>query len=114
MPQNSPMVELVTIYEISKVLSSSLDLQKTLQGVLNLLSTHLHMRRGMLSLQQEDGDLQVVAATGLSPEEMERGRFLVGEGIIGRIMQNCMPAVIPSVADEPLFLNRTGARKLND
>ncbi|MDO8891935.1 MAG: nif-specific transcriptional activator NifA [Sulfurimicrobium sp.] len=114
MPQDRSNVELVTIYEISKVLSSSLDLQKTLQGVLNLLSTHLHMRRGMLSLQQEDGELQVVAATGLSQEEIERGRFFVGEGVIGRIMQNCMPAVIPSVADEPLFLNRTGVRKLHD
>ncbi|MFN3397818.1 MAG: nif-specific transcriptional activator NifA [Sulfurimicrobium sp.] len=114
MPQDRSNVELVTIYEISKVLSSSLDLHKTLHGVLNLLSTHLHMRRGMLSLQQEDGELQVVAATGLSQEEMERGRFLVGEGITGRIMQNCVPAVIPSVAEEPLFLNRTGARKLHD
>ena len=114
MQQDRSTVELVTIYEISKVLSSSLDLQKTLQGVLNLLSSHLQMRRSMLSLLQESGELQVVAATGLTQEEMERGRFLIGEGVTGRIMQTCMPAVIPSVADEPLFLNRTGARRMQD
>ncbi|MDP3688652.1 MAG: hypothetical protein Q8R64_13780 [Sulfurimicrobium sp.] len=63
MPQDRSTVELVTIYEISKVLSSSLDLHKTLQGVMNLLSSYLPMRRGMLSLLQEDDELHVVAAT---------------------------------------------------
>ncbi|MHB8165850.1 MAG: nif-specific transcriptional activator NifA [Sulfuricella sp.] len=111
MTQDTPSVQLVTIYEISKILGSSLDLHKTLRGVLNLLSSHLHMQRSMVSLVQEDGELQVVAAVGLSTEEIRRGRFLIGEGVTGRILQSGMPAVIPDVAKEPLFLNRTGSRK---
>ena len=111
MAQDTLSVQLVTIYEISKILGSSLDLHKTLRGVLSLLSSHLHMQRSMVSLVQEDGGLQVVAAVGLSAEEIGRGRFLSGEGVTGRILQNCMPAVIPDVAKEPLFLNRTGSRK---
>ena len=111
MAQDTPSVELVTIYEISKVLGSSLDLHKTLRDVLNLLSSHLHMQRSMVSLVQEDGELQVVAAVGLTPEEIRRGHFPIGEGVTGRILQSCMPAVIPDVAKEPLFLNRTGSRK---
>ncbi len=112
MAQDAPSVELVTIYEISKILGSSLDLHKTLRGVLSLLSSHLHMQRSMVSLVQEDGSLQAVAAVGLSTEEIKRGRFLTGEGVTGRILQSCMPAVIPDVAKEPLFLNRTGSRKI--
>ena len=111
MAQDTPSVQLVTIYEISKILGSSLDLHKTLRGVLNLLSSHLHMQRSMVSLVEEDGELQVVAAVGLTPEEIKRGRFLIGEGVTGRILQSGMPAVIPDVAKEPLFLNRTGSRK---
>ncbi len=111
MAQDTPAVQLVTIYEISKILGSSLDLHKTLRGVLNLLSSHLHMQRSMVSLVEEDGGLQVVAAVGLTPEEIRRGRFLIGEGVTGRILQSCMPAVIPDVSKEPLFLNRTGSRK---
>ena len=111
MAQDTPSVQLVTIYEISKILGSSLDLHKTLRGVLNLLSSHLHMQRSMVSLVEEDGGLQVVAAVGLTPEEIRRGRFLIGEGVTGRILQSCMPAVIPDVSKEPLFLNRTGSRK---
>ncbi len=106
------MVELITIYEISKILSSSFDLHKTLHDVLNLLSSHLQMKRSMVSLvEATDGALQVVAAAGLSSEEIRRGRFLIGEGVTGRILQTGIPAVIPDVSNEPLFLNRTGARQ---
>lgn len=104
-------VELVTIYEVSKILSSSLDLHKTLRSVLNVLSSHLHMQRGMVALLEDDGHLQVVAATGMLDEQMRQGRFSIGEGVIGNIFKLGAPAVIPDIAKEPLFLNRTGARK---
>ena len=105
-------VELVTIYEISKILSSSLDLQKTIREVLNVLSSHLKMSRGMVSLVQESGELQVVGASGLSEEEIGRGRFQIGEGVTGKIMKTGLSVVVPDVAKEPLFLNRTGSRNL--
>ena len=105
---------LVTIYEISKILASSLDLQKTLREVLNVLSSHLKMRRGMVSLLQDGGDLHVVGASGLTPEEVKRGRFQIGEGVTGKIMKSGMPVVIPDIAEEPLFLNRTGSRDALD
>lgn len=107
-------LELVTIYEISKILSSSLDLRKTLREVLTILSSLLNMRRGMISLVQDDGELHIIGATGLSQEEIDRGRFRIGEGITGRIMKTGMPIVVPDVAKEPLFLNRTGSRTLSD
>ncbi|MEJ2552446.1 MAG: nif-specific transcriptional activator NifA [Gammaproteobacteria bacterium] len=105
-------LELGAIYEISKILSSSLDLRLTLREVLSVLSSHLKMRRGMASLVQESGELHVVSASGLSEEEVERGRYRRGEGITGRIMKSGSPMVIPDVAKEPLFLNRTGSRRL--
>ncbi len=111
---NENNVELITIYEISKILSSSLDLHKTVREVLNVLSSHLKMKRGMVSLVQDTGELQVVGASGLSEEEMRRGRFRIGEGVTGKIMKSEMPVVVPDIAKEPLFLNRTGSRNLND
>ncbi|MFA7241060.1 MAG: nif-specific transcriptional activator NifA [Sulfuricellaceae bacterium] len=113
MNNHTESLELTTIYEISKVLGSSLDLHKTLRGVLNLLSSHLQMHRSVASLLQ-DGELRAVAAIGLNDDEIGRGRFLIGEGVTGRILQTCVPAVIPDISQEPLFLNRTGARNLKD
>ncbi len=104
-------IQLVTVYEVSKVLSSSLDLHKTMRSVLNILSSHLQMRRGMIALVQEDDDLQVIAASGLDEDEIRLGRFKRGEGVMGNILKMGVPAVIPDVASEPIFLNRTGARK---
>lgn len=107
-------LELGAIYEISKILSSSLNLQMTLREVLGVLSAHLGMRRGTVSLVHENGELHVVGASGLSNDEIERGRYQVGEGITGRIMKTGSPMVVPDVAREPLFLNRTRARRLAD
>jgi len=108
----SSRVALVTIYEIGKILSSSLDLHKTLQQVLNVIAAHLYMQRGMVCLREDLEDLRIVASIGFSQEESMRGRFAVGEGVTGRIFQTEFPAIIPNVAHEPLFLNRTGAKRL--
>jgi Nif-specific regulatory protein len=103
-------IQLVTVYEVSKILSSSLDLNKTLRGVLNVLSNHLQMLRGMVALVQEDGYLQVIAATGMEKGEIALGRFKPGEGVMGTILKTGVPAVVPDISKEALFLNRTGSR----
>jgi len=104
-------IELVTVYEVSKILNSSLDLPKTMRNLLNVLSTHLQMQRGMVALLQEDGYLQVIAATGMNKEESALGRFRSGEGVMGNILKSGMPAVVPDITQEALFLNRTGSRR---
>ncbi|MDW7712553.1 MAG: sigma 54-interacting transcriptional regulator, partial [Deferrisomatales bacterium] len=42
--------------------------------------------------------------------ERRRGRYRVGEGVMGRVLETGQPMVIPSIGAEPLFLDRTGAR----
>jgi Nif-specific regulatory protein len=104
--------ELIAIYEISKILNSSLDLNKTLREVLGVLSTHFHMRRGMVSLVQESGELHAAGACGLTVEEVRRGQYQAGEGVVGRILSSGIPIVVPDISQEPLFLNRTGSRDM--
>lgn len=110
---STEQLELTTIYEISKILGSSLDLANTIRDVLNVLSSHMNMRRCMIYLVQDSGDVHVIGASGLSQDEINRGRFQKGEGIIGKIIKTGLPMVIPNVADEPGFLNKTGSRKLS-
>ena len=102
-------VELNTMYEISKILGSSLDLSKTLREVMNVLGIQMDTRRGMISLLHQSGELHLVGASGMSNEEFHRGRYRVGEGITGRIFQTGMPSVVADISKEPLFLNRTAA-----
>lgn len=102
-------IALSTIYEVAKILNSSLALEETLRQVMRVIATNLNMNRGMVSLIQESERLVTVAAFGLTYEEMQLGEFRVGEGVTGRIFQQGIPAVIPDIADEPLFLNKTGS-----
>jgi Nif-specific regulatory protein len=104
-------IALSTIYEIGKILSSSLALEETLRQVLGVIATYLEMNRGMVSLVQESGLLRPIASVGLTHEEMQLGEFKSGEGVTGRIFQYGIPVVIPDIEYEPLFLNKTGAKR---
>jgi Nif-specific regulatory protein len=103
-------VELTALYEISKLLGSSLNLEANLRGVMKVLSEYLDMKRGTLALRTDSG-VSIVAAHGMTADEIRRGTYRLGEGIIGRVAKLGSPIVIPNIGDEPLFLNKTGARK---
>lgn len=108
--QSSSNLELLTIYEISKILGSSLDLKQTLREVLRLLSYQLQMHRGRIFLVGDDNMLRLMAANGLPDDALDGEGISEGEGVVGRIYKTGVPAVIPNLADEPLFLNRFGGR----
>jgi Nif-specific regulatory protein len=104
--------ELSVLFEISQLLDRSLDLRDVLGPVLKALAERMGMSRGTLTLlNKETGELSIEAAHGLSASQQERGRYRTGEGVTGRVVQTGQPAVVPRISEEPLFLNRTGARK---
>jgi Nif-specific regulatory protein len=92
-------VELVTIYEISKTLSSPFDLEKAMREVLNVLEVHLGLERGMVTLLDESGSLRIAAATGLTSAEWHQGRFATDEEVIRRVARTGVPAVVPWAGD---------------
>src|SRR3989338_3849968 len=103
--------ELLALTEISRAISSSLDLQTVMQSILDILHQHLGMERGTLSLvNPETNELEIEVACGLDLEEIKRGRYKIGEGITGKVVAAGEPIVVPNVGKEPLFLNRTKAR----
>jgi len=63
----------------------------------------------MISLVQDSGELHLIGAVGLSRDELKRGVYQRGEGITGRILATGVPYIVPNIAKEPMFLNRTGA-----
>jgi Nif-specific regulatory protein len=103
-------VELITIYEISRILCASLDIQRTFHAALNVLAAQLDLPRAMIVMvDAEESQLRVYSSVGLSNEEEERGRWQAGEGVIGRVYASGIPAVVPDVALAPEFIDRTGA-----
>ena len=111
--ENSHYVrEIYGLYEIAKTLNASLDLTKSLQETLSILSKFLGMSRATVSvLNPLSSEISIEIAHDLSPEAKRRGKYRLGEGITGRVVQTGEPAIIPRISQEPLFLNKTRSRK---
>jgi Nif-specific regulatory protein len=104
--------ELLLLFEISQTLDRSLDLRDVGVTVLELTAKHMGMLRGTLTLlNRESGEIFIEAAHGLSDSQKERGKYRPGEGVTGKVVETGQPAVVPHISDEPLFLDRTGARR---
>ncbi len=103
--------ELAAILEISRVLTASFDLEENLGAVMRVLSSLLEMQRGCVFLKDPSSEqVRIVAAHGLSSEEILRGKYKIGEGIVGRVMESGKAMFIPNIGEEPKFLNKTGSR----
>ncbi|MEW6381209.1 MAG: sigma 54-interacting transcriptional regulator [bacterium] len=103
--------ELTVLYETSRLLVSTPDPKDALGSVLGILHSHMGMSRGTITLlNPQTHDLSIVVAHGLTDQEMERGRYQVGEGITGTVVEKGSPVIVPNVGKEPLFLDRTKAR----
>jgi Nif-specific regulatory protein len=108
---NRRVLELSTLYEISKILGSSLDLERSLTGILRILNSFMGMRKGTILLYDaQTKELCIRLALGMTPEEIARGKYQVGEGILGKVMQHGLPMVIPDIGQEPEFVDRTRSR----
>ncbi len=103
--------ELSLLFEISQILDQSMDLKLVIHPVLKAVTDHLGMHRGAITLlNRQTGEIFIESAYGLSNSQRERGRYMLGEGITGKVVQSGQSKIIPRIADDPEFLNKTGAR----
>jgi len=104
--------ELTFLYEITKALTETLDLRRSLYKVLDILSISMGMVRGTVTiLNPLKNEIAIEVAHGMSRVAMNRGKYQVGEGVTGRVIQTGKPFLVPKISQEPLFLDRTATRK---
>jgi Nif-specific regulatory protein len=104
--------ELSLLFEISQILDGSLDLREVAGPILKAISSRTGMLRGMLTLlNRETGEISIEAASGLSRSQKERGKYRLGEGVTGKVIETGKPLIVPRISEEPQFLDRTKSRK---
>ncbi len=82
----------------------------TLDDALEFIRDVTYARRVLLVLLSPvDGDLYIEAASGLSSEQKKQGHYVVGEGVVGKVIQSGKALYIEDAVHNPLFLNRTHA-----
>lgn len=105
------VTELGLLFAISKALSENIELRTALHAILGLMTDKMEMIRGTLTiLNRKTGEIFIEEAMGLQPEEKAKGRYLLGEGITGQVVDTGEPVIVPRISDEPFFLDRTGSR----
>lgn len=98
---------------ICQAIDQAIDLESALEVVLRIISEQLSMQRATVTLYDpETGQLSINASYGLSAEEKRRGVYRLNEGVTGRIFQTGEPFYVPDIDNEPLFLDKTGSRRL--
>jgi Nif-specific regulatory protein len=104
-------LELGVLQEISRVISGSPNLHEFVYKTFEILDEKMGMTRGTLRLlNTTTNEITTEVAYGVSEEAKRRGKYKIGEGITGRVIEKGEPAVIPRVDEDPVFLNRTRAR----
>ncbi|MCH2375766.1 MAG: sigma 54-interacting transcriptional regulator, partial [Planctomycetes bacterium] len=99
-----------TLVEISHAFGSALDLEELFAKVGEILNKRCAMKRSFLVILNADTDeLNIELAFGMTPEEIAKGRYRIGEGITGSVVKNGEPFAVKDISTEPRFLDRTGS-----
>jgi Nif-specific regulatory protein len=96
-------IALTGVYEISKILASPTRLEVTLANVLNLLSSFMQMRDGVIALLDDDGTPEIVVGAGWREDAEGQYRRKIPEKAIGQIIATAMPLVVQNISLHQLF-----------
>lgn len=96
---------LATILELSRVVSSSLDLSVVLDRLVRAARDLSGADIVSVMMPDDSGEhLRFVAAYGLSPAVTAEGRLRIGEGIAGWVAQHGTPVHSVRLAEDPRFM----------
>jgi len=104
---STPESELLVVQEAARLITRSANPDAAIHGILRLLSQLLGLNRGRVLLPNlESGELEIRFSYGLTEEERERGRYMIGEGVTGRVYSTGQLALIQNIDEEPTYLAR--------
>ncbi len=84
-----------------------------LAEILDMLDHELGMTRGtILLLAPDNSEINVEVAHNLSEKQRQAMSYQLGEGVTGKVVQNCSPAIVPKISQDPLFLDRRNRKKI--
>jgi len=101
---------LSALYEVSRALISTLDLQTLLDRIARSSAEVIGAKGCILRLlDSASGLLEIKSSFGLSGVPDDKTRLRLGESIAGRVAAENKPMLIADIREHPDFLNATGA-----
>src|SRR5208282_5804324 len=101
--QSVPLNEiaLTGVYEISKILTSANRLEAALSSVVNVLSSFMQMRHGVIALLEDDDTPEIIVDAGWSEGGAGRDHGRMPGKAIDQIVATAVPLVVQNVAGHP-------------
>ncbi len=96
------------LIDLISSLERSFEIDHIFDFIMKKMSEHFEIARGMLvTFENENFNvLSVKKAFNISEDEMQRGIYKVGEGIVGKVVKTGKPISIKNLHEEKEFLNR--------
>jgi Nif-specific regulatory protein len=107
--------DLRLLYEVSVILSEMQNVESVFKSLLEKMASCIGIVRGAIAiLNRVTGAIDIAEGYGLDREQLKKGCYLPGEGVTGKVVNTGNPIAVPKISEEPLFLNRTGARNMKE
>lgn len=94
---------LAALYDVSRVIGSSLDLQTVLDQVMDAIIDLTAAERGFLMLLDDDGTLAVRVARNFDQETLNGGEFAVSRTITREVVNSSKPVVTTNAQTDPRY-----------
>ncbi|MBI5957109.1 MAG: GAF domain-containing protein [Chloroflexi bacterium] len=94
---------LVALYDVSRVIGSSLDLQTVLDQVMDAIIQLTGAERGFLMLLDDDGQLGVKVARNFDQETLNSSEFAVSRTITNEVMNSGKPVLTTNAQTDPRY-----------
>lgn len=91
------------LYNVSRLLGSSLDLQQVLNQVMDAILQLTGAERGFLVLRDDDGQLQVQAARNFDQQTLSSDQFKYSTTIANRVLDTGESIVTTNASEDPRF-----------
>ncbi len=99
--------ELTVFHEIGKALTSTLDLSRVLETIMEQISTLFHPDTwSLLLLDSEKQELHFEIAVGQAAEKLKQVRLKLGEGVAGWVAEKGEPVFLPDANKDERFTAR--------
>jgi Nif-specific regulatory protein len=110
--------EIEWLYEITQTLNNTnekIDSRQILYKILSILSESLNLIRGIIFLLDPDNEeIRMEVAHGIPENIINKTRYQIGEGIIGKVIEQGEAAIVPRISKDPLFLDKTNSHNKDE
>ncbi len=107
---NTQLLELYTLYNISRSLSLSMDIDQLFETSIKVIGESLNLDEYCLMLtDDESGQLVMRASHGMDSKSVSKIRLDMGEGIAGKVAQNGSALMIKDISKESEFFYYPGS-----